>query len=252
MPVRSQALTWRVEVHERARLPGDEDLLLPDLRTLPPSDLRLIMNAQGTRKLIRFSNSVWNSGPGVLEVAGDLDRQNASVAITQKIATTGEQVEARPVGEFVFHVPHNHWHLDGFSIYEVWTVKHGGVLGERLVASDKVSYCMRDDATVDALLLSSGVTLDMPRWAQFTGCGWARQGISAGWADIYRSNLPGQIIDISAIPDGLYALKSTVNPDGILYEANTSNNSGVRYFELQGNRLMALGRFLPPIHHAME
>ena len=51
------------------------------------------------------------------------------------------------------------------------------------------------------------------------------QGIQAGWSDIYSSGLPGQWVNITGVPPGSYVLEITLNPDGILPEADLTNNT---------------------------
>ena len=50
------------------------------------------------------------------------------------------------------------------------------------------------------------------------------QGITRGWADIYDWYLPDQYLDVSGIPDGDYVLETIADPDGLLLEADESNN----------------------------
>jgi hypothetical protein len=66
-------------------LANDFSWLLPDLQTMPPSDLRLLVSQGGQRKLFRFSNTVWNSGPGDLEMNGLHDSERDVILITQLI-----------------------------------------------------------------------------------------------------------------------------------------------------------------------
>ncbi len=237
--------------------PGDEPgpaptpapepaLILPDLHTLPPYDLRLIIDRSNERKFIRFSNSIWNSGPGTLEFHGD--RTNADqVSVSQIIYTTDGHTVELETGRFIYHKGHDHWHWEGFSLYEIWSLTSAGEPGELLVSSDKVSYCLRDNERIgdfhldDALSQGSGFRKN----AKFTVCGWAFQGISPGWVDTYLANTPGQFVEITSLEDGIYALKSTVDPDHIIQEADPTNNSAITYFSLENNRLQVLASPFP-------
>lgn len=218
-----------------------QELLLPDLRTLPPYELRLAVDAQGGRE-IRFSNAVWNAGAGPLEVRGRLAARSGGIHIDQRVYRGNGAFTTFDRGELIFHHPHDHWHWEGFSIYEVWSVTADGSLGELLASSDKVSYCMRDDTAVESgprdwSTLPARQIPDRPR---YLGCGWQLQGISAGWSDIYIESLPGQAVDISDLPDGLYALKSTVNPEGLLAEADTTNNAAITFFALREGQVQMI------------
>jgi len=53
----------------------------------------------------------------------------------------------------------------------------------------------------------------------------ANNGIQAGWADVYTQDLDCQFIDITGVPAGEYYLQLTVNPDGLIAEADLQNNT---------------------------
>ncbi|MGB7875250.1 MAG: lysyl oxidase family protein, partial [Anaerolineales bacterium] len=71
-------------------------------------------------------------------------------------------------------------------------------------------------------------------YQSYTACDQNSQGISVGWIDTYRHHLEGQCIDITFLPDGVYALRSVVDPDKKLWERNYENNDAILYFELAG------------------
>lgn len=207
--------------------------LLPDLQTLPPGDLRLILIPGTGRRLLRFTNTLWNAGPAPLELHGRPDPVSGQIHVWQRYFTAGgEQVE-RPVGAFIFHPEHDHWHLDAFARYELWSVTPEGSLDRLLAVNGKVSYCLIDLAPV-----SGG------RRA-YTSCGGRRQGLSVGWADVYRYHLPGQWLEATGLPDGLYAIRSVTDYEGRVLEAVEDNNVAVVYFRLEGNRVTVVGGRAP-------
>jgi hypothetical protein len=222
-------------------------LLLPDLQTLPPTDLRLLIDPDGGRMMIRFSNSVVNLGSGPLEFRGALDRLTGVVRVSQAIYRTDSTSIERPMGELIFHDEHDHWHWENFSTYEVWTVTPDGALDALIFSSGKVSYCLRDDAQAPADLTQDYPlsARNAPSKAVYRGCGWNRQGISAGWTDIYKADIPGQYVVIPVAGDGMYALKSTVDPQNLLVEADKTNNSVVIFIAIQNNRLKVIDRLAP-------
>ena len=141
------------------------------------------------------------------------------------------------MGEFLFHPEHRHWHLDGFSLYEVWSLTPEGTLAQRLASSGKVSYCLMD-ITYHRPGIASG-PVPAPHYG--AGCGQRLQGISPGWVDTYKSYLADQWVDITGLVDGPYALVSTVNPSGLLAETNLANNAGITYFLLSKLRIPVYG-----------
>lgn len=205
------------------------DLLLPDLVTLPPTDLRIRINPADGHKILRFTNSIMNNGPGRMEIWGVTNPASGKMTVTQHIYNSEDSAESRVVGEFFFHPEHNHWHLGDFARYEIWSIGTDGELDSVVAVSNKISYCLRDDARSDIAVAASRQT--------YTTCNHERQGISAGWIDIYRYHLPGQSIDITFLPDSIYALRSTVDPENRLWEQNPANNTTVLYIEIEGNRV---------------
>ena len=217
---------------------------LPDLQTLPLEDLLLLASQNSEKKLLRFSNSVANLGLGAAELLGKYDQGKNTVQISQVVYGSDGSSIIREVGVFSFHREHDHWHWDDFGLYEVWSVSLEGELLEQVSSSGKVGYCLRDDNPLPGDL--SGKGLEAER-AVYLGCGWRRQGISVGWMDTYSRNTPGQFVDLSGAPDGLYALKSTVDPDNRLLELDESNNTAVLFFTLQRNKLQVIGDSITPL-----
>ncbi|HLF90042.1 MAG TPA: lysyl oxidase family protein [Anaerolineales bacterium] len=217
-------------------------LHLPDLRSLPPTDLLLqILRGQGITRL-RFTNTIWNSGPGALEMRAAPFPLPGAVQVFQVILRTDGTSIFQNAGLFDYHDVHGHWHWDGFSIYQVWSLTPGGALDQLVASSDKVGYCLIDMEPypdTDAPPFPEGIT--PPAERQYTGCIWTYQGISAGWIDSYKSQIGGQYVDITGLPNGVYALQSIVDPDNIIREGDDTNNAVVVYFRLEGERLIVLG-----------
>lgn len=203
---------------------------LPDLRTLPPEDLKIVKLSAAVRQL-RLSNTIWNSGAGPLELAGELDQESRRTIVRQHIYTDSDKSYIHPVGEFVWHPTHDHWHFEDFTVYELWSLTPNGEREALVSSSDKLSYCVIDTDPIDQRHPAF-----VPR-RRYGGCGQRLQGLSAGWGDTYQSHLDGQSIDISQVADGIYALVSRTNPEEIVVEANPYNNSAVVYIEIKGNSI---------------
>lgn len=228
-------------------LPDLADLLppgtpLPDLQTIPPFGLQLISNGSGSRRVLRFSNSVANTGSAALELRGDMDPETLVVTLIQEVPTLTGKVAASRLGGFEYHPEHGHWHWQGFSLYEIWSLGPNARLEQAQLNSGKVGYCMMDTGRANTAWLDTLSPVNqIPIAAQaYTSCGWRRQGISPGWIDTYLRHLPGQSMDISDLTDGVYALRSVVDPEGLLVEADKSNNDSLVYFHLEGTRLTIL------------
>ncbi len=223
-------------------------VLLPDLQTLPPADFRLVVDQEAGRKFLRFSNSIWNSGPGVLELRGEYNRENDTITVTQNIYQEDGSLIEREAGEFNFHHVHNHWHWEGFSLYEVWSIELNGSLSRLLASSGKVGYCVRDSSPYHTDRNSVDLAQERSPTSNpgFTSCYWAHQGLSVGWRDTYKANVSGQFVEISQLDDGIYALKTIVDPENFIFEENDSNNSAVAYFSMRENRIEVLEYIFVP------
>jgi Lysyl oxidase len=198
----------------------------PDLRSLPPTHLLLdTAEVEGVaHHVLRFSTIIGNVGPGRLELRGASTARRTIVS--QRILGDAGQVTELPVGEFVFHPAHNHWHFEHFADYELWTraafeawlasgrsVGQPGWRGSKTTGQAE-SFCVRDSLQVEALAEGSGGPV-------YEDCGRDLQGISVGWADAYPFSLPEQWIDLgdTPLPDGEYVLRVIADPLNLIYES---------------------------------
>lgn len=179
---------------------------------------------------IRFTNSIWNSGPGKLELIGFPNQAGDQINVSQRVfATDSDVFDEIEVGEFIFHEQHDHWHLEHFAVYEVWSIDEWGAPESVVSSGGKVSYCVMD-VSLSETDLPEGIVLP---YKTYTHCEENRQGLSVGWIDTYKYFYPGQVVEVTGLEDGLYALVSTVDPNHLLHEGNIHNNSAVVYFEIR-------------------
>ena len=232
------------------------DALLPNLRPLPASDARIVESAG--RRLLRFTMSTQNLGRGPLELhaggppppvpgaaafrlrvpllalATALDAPIRN-AVRQRVYLEGGGHRERPAGEFAFHPEHDHVHFEEFALYELVSLERAGT---RAVTA-KATFCIVDAAVADLSLPGA------PPGPVYTVCGTAHgianvvQGISVGWGDFYDFNTPGQELDVTGLPDGLYALRITADPLNRLEESDDSDNASELRLRLAGGTLAA-------------
>ena len=216
----------------------------PDLQTLPPFDIRIQNDSTTHHKLLRFSNAIANLGEGPM----DLIPQNNAVTSTtdayQRLYShdaNGNWYVASTayVGTFIFHPQHNHWHFENFARYELRNVAADGSVGSNvLVSASKVSFCLEDSILVDSTLEHSAAS------QTYTNCDQVDpQGISVGWADVYGWTLFGQSLDITGIPNGVYWLVSTADPDNPINEgggAAESNNTAAVKIRIKGGKVAVI------------
>lgn len=255
--------------------------LLPDLVTLPPTDLRfedppyqgvsylmilpsdgsrVVTNAlgakgcaldeaaNGARKCLRFSTGVGNAGDGPLDITLEAS-EAAGGRFNQVIRLTDGTTSTAPAGAAEFHAAHGHWHNAAANrnvvyTYDAATRERGEAVGE----GKKVGICFADVGILDPaferpdLPAHSGVPCLNP----IVESRWS-MGLSVGWYDLYDWVLSDQMVDLAGVPDGSYVLCSTANAEGSLREMDSDNNEACTAFELEGERVKLLD---PPPYHA--
>jgi len=215
---------------------GDPSLRLPDLVPDAPADIH--ETYQGSHRVIAFTTAVGNIGDGPLVIAGH------TISTPDGLVTQGYQIIwrrdgshcARQTGRFVFHPSHRHFHFDAFVGYELRA--DDPITGPLAAGGSKESFCLLDLASIRGFPFQS-----FPRQVTNMTCASQEgiQGISVGWKDVYERFLPGQSIDLDPSPDaqvpgGAYFLVNIVDPNHLLWEKNTANNTS----------FVSVGVSLPP------
>jgi hypothetical protein len=139
----------------------------------------------GTHQLLSFTTETRNIGAGDLAL-GD------------------------PSTNSLFHWAscHGHYHFEEFASYDLLDTN-----GNVVASGHKVGFCLVDDHPWSATANPQ---------AKYN-CSY--QGIQAGWADVYAAGLPCQYIDVTGVPEGDYVLRMQVNPDNLILESDTNNNT---------------------------
>lgn len=211
-------------------------LLLPDLRVGPPRELHVTRDPRTGDRQIRFSTAVSNLGEGPLELSGVHDPIERRTIASQRIRRIDESTDARVAGVFVFHPAHDHWHFEDFTSFELWTHGSDGELTRLVATTGKMSFCVWDsDPMADP-------PPEAPSRRAYERCPQDIQGLSIGWMDVYSARTPGQHLTIEGVPDGRYAIRSTVDPVNRLIESDEENNDAVAYVRLSGSQIQRVPR----------
>jgi hypothetical protein len=169
--------------------------------------------------VLRFSNTVWNTGQGVMEIHGT---PGGNSHVTQRIFDDAGGFSDFTVStDLLFHPSHDHFHLQDFAQYQLWTkadydawIASGRRVGQAKHVGVKSSFCIMDTKRVERLPAS-------PSRDVYVACGSTVQGLSVGWGDTYAWDLPEQWVDVGTSPlaDGSYVLRSIADPLNKLYES---------------------------------
>jgi len=145
------------------------------------------------RKLVRFSLRTRNVGADDL-VMGNPGCPNCS--LNPGAACTN------PL--YVCGLSHGHAHFNSFAKTQILDADDNVVAESR-----KYGFCLLD------------LQCPNPHYS----CSF--QGITAGCSDVYAKGLPCQYVDITDdnLPDGVYKLRTTLDPDNVLSESNDVNNT---------------------------
>ena len=219
---------------------GVPPALLPDARALKANDLVITHDRAGHR-VLRYESGLVNVGAGPLEVRpNDLrpcpgGQRHASQIIYRDRDHSGHfsrrhdtRVTRHSAGCMVFHPTHNHWHFEAAARYVLYRPAQRQPL---IVTGRKMSFCLRDSRRAP----DRWPTAD---YKQFYGdCSRSSpQGISIGWADIYQNFLPGQAIRLpDRLRNGIYCLRTVVDPRDELLETDNTDNTSIRGLRLRGS-----------------
>jgi Lysyl oxidase len=220
--------------------------LLPNLLTMTPTGFR--MEQRRNRRLLRLTNATANVGIGPVQLDpkkrdcdGDGDFTNDRTALQRVYddidrdgvydpsIDTGSTADV--VGCFHFDVRHAHWHFKGFASYELARASDGAVVASHT----KVGFCLLDSQRPYPGIPGS------PSSSRYVTCRSDRpQGVSPGWSDVYDQSFPGQIVDVTGVPDGRYCLRSTADPADRILESNERDNATAVRLRLKGDAVIPL------------
>jgi hypothetical protein len=212
--------------------------LRPNLRSLPAEDVHIESTTVGRQ--LRFASALANIGIGPLEVRPDgggtcppRQRHAAQVIYEDRAGDGGFDrgedgiIASLPAGCMLDHPTHRHWHFDAMARYAL--TRPG--TGTPIASQEKVSFCLRDSREAPEGL--------GPAREHYGDCGRNKvQGISPGWADVYRAELPGQMLELpDGLADGQYCLHAVADPLGLLQETDEADNAAVRSIRITGNEV---------------
>lgn len=198
---------------------------LPDLGMANFKDLQV--QRTGGRKLLRFSSILVNVGDGRFEARGLRPNTGTStMAVTQRIYDDAGGYRNVPTDAVMYYSGgrdgddgHFHWHvrrLEGFKLTRLDNgVKVGTIAKHGFCFFDNYRYgSTRDPFYTIAGGACGGSSSDLR----------VRMGLSVGWGDIYRWNLPGQYVDITGLSPGRYRLRGQADPSDWFREKDNTNN----------------------------
>ena len=198
------------------------EALLPDISPGIPKHLNI--HNQQQNEFLRFTNVWANVGEGALEFEeGEVqgETQQAFQNLYDDAGNFGiitENIWHEPVGDYIFHPGHNHWHIDDVGEFSV-RVDDNGSPGDVAPGAGtlKIGFCIVDVFKYNG---DESPTSQKIYW----DCELDLQGIQPGWVDQYHQSVEGNEIDITNVPNGTYFLVHEWNPFGAFVDEDNTNN----------------------------
>jgi hypothetical protein len=236
--------------------------LYPDLGVLPPRDLQLdrtdvsVDGSGQIHNVLRFSNAVINKGAGRLEMRARIDPTSKTGAAIERVYDDAGGFTDYTVGQFYYHPVHDHYHFDGWGLYQLWTkadydkwIASGRTQGQAKKVGTKTTSCV-----IDEEFFASLPATPWPATYKAAGCQPDAQnllfeGLSPGWADTYDYFRYEQWIDLDqeTLTDGQWVLRSIADPGNAIYESpakadasreGLADNEAITIFNVSGGRLV--------------
>jgi len=211
------------------------NLLCPDLRIGPPSEMYLDRKAVRGRVVLRATNDIRSRGQGPMELRGHRDRQ-FSMNVTQAIRRKAGGYTLFPTqGRLRFFTVGYRWGGSYWKVrdplrFELWRVNAAGRKTKRVRVGPKQFYCFRD-------LERTNPSPRSPATAVYPACNQNPKvrhvtlGTSIGWSDIYPSTYHLQWIDVTGLR-GCFAYVLRLDPGNVLFELDKTNNVSERIIRL--------------------
>jgi hypothetical protein len=208
--------------------------LLPNVVADPPTNVTLetstteggLKSSGEAKLLLRFNGYIHNAGPGALDFRGSRASSSEPMKAFQRVYNSDGTFKEEPSSAELIYVTadgHEHWHLQRAAKYSLWNAAKTA----EVAPAQKVGFCLDDSEHVEPIGPSVAVYSDA------TGREFCRQhqplatslfeGVSAGWRDLYSSNLAYQWVDASNVLPGEYRLREDVNTTGVIKETGGAN-----------------------------
>jgi hypothetical protein len=201
-------------------------VVLPDLRMAKLTTIRLDTTTMPGHRLLRYTATMVNIGPGVLEVRGSRTSTTASMAVVQRIynddgtfSDVSKSIRMQYAGD-----GHDHWHslnMEGGRLVRLDNTKVGALAKHGFCFFDNVAFALTLPGAPPSPVYTSGNSCAMGNGNALS----VLMGLSIGWGDMYSSSTNFQWIDITGLPNGTYRLSATADPRHLVSEASYTNNS---------------------------
>jgi hypothetical protein len=219
--------------------PDRAELLCPNLRMQPPSNL-FVSTTRSGRRLLHATNSIDSRGEGPAELRGARKPSKHYMEANQRVLLRGGGRRTIQTPAFLGfkHIPGQggYWKYKDAAQFEIWTLDSDDNPVERVRVGPKLYYCLRD-------LVRTRAMSGSPRRRVYPGCNQNRNirrvtlGTSVGWSDVYPSSYHEQYIDISGL-SGRYGFIHVADPRNGIWENDEDDNAAMTIVSLPSGRAL--------------
>jgi len=213
--------------------PDAGQLLCPNLRIGVPADL--YMQRSGGRMLLRATSDVKSRGRGPIELRGVRNGWGTMRTRQRIYRVGGGHLDVPSAATLRFtgvgaYFGGSYWKVHRLAEFELWRVDAQRQLTTRARVGPKLNYCLRD-------LERTNPGPRSPGSRHYPGCNQnpyrdaVTLGTSVGWSDIYPAPYHQQWINVAGLR-GCFAFVMKVDPQGLLYESNETDNASRRLVRL--------------------
>jgi hypothetical protein len=202
---------------------------LPDLVPLPSWGIKTAHARSGSDQLT-FGATVWVGGNSPLDVEGFRSHGSPIMRAYQYFWRHGHVIGRVRAG--TMGVAGGRWHFQQFARYRLLNAAKTVAL-----QSMKVGFCITPTDPVN--LLAPHAVWQPPTTGLVGQCGsptalWVQEYMPVGWGDTYLQSAGSCTFNITNLPNGIYYIEITANPQHVLYESNTHNDVSLRKVILGG------------------
>jgi len=177
-------------------------------------------------RLLRYTATMVNVGPGALEVRGSRASTSGSMAVVQRIYNDDGTFSdvSKPISMQYAGDGHFHWHslnMEGGRLVRLDNTKVGALAKHGFCFFDNVAFQLTLPEAPASPVYTSSNSCAMDNPDALT----VMMGLSIGWGDMYSASTNLQWIDITGLPNGTYRLSATADPRHLVSEASYTNNS---------------------------
>jgi hypothetical protein len=226
--------------------PSPAPIAYPDLQLLVPGSYIFVAQPGGGVRMLEFEHISSDLGAGPLEIRPSYNSttgisQGYQALYTMPSPGVWKFDHSVPIpGPMVWNPPSDY----AFPLAKFWlyNAAAGGGLGSVVATSPKTLFCMTSDTFV-------GGVPNAPSTNGYPSGNCERPegtlGLSVGWGDQYDATDGGEGIDITSLPDGIYWLRSEIDPYHYLQESNPSNNIVDTELQIEGTTVKVLEQTHP-------